>query len=392
MTATGCNVRSPWRTDFSQVPAPQRRAARYALNILASFPVLYERLEYDDMLGALWILTRPLFVPKTLELLEVQWNQPDLAANEDEDDGLPSPLRGSRRRRRYGLLEGVPGARMKAYLVRRFKSLPKSMLDRLNKADGSTPTHQSIEVLAQSAELDRVECGLVDFVEKKDSIKGFRDFLRETGFDSYRDHYASVAAALGVPVRDIQHRLHRRSTLNRLQLVKKGSRRCDLEDFLSSEDLLDDLLALEPTTPEELLTAIAEPCPSAEWSLGDFPHLERDSRRMTTVLRNGAQAQGAGINALLYGAPGTGKTQFAYAVAGAAGLTPYQVKTADDEGDGLSRSGRLGAYQLTQRLLRGRSDCVIVFDEVEDVFATSENAFFALFGGPPPGQERKRAG
>ncbi|BAL23466.1 ATP-binding protein [Azoarcus sp. KH32C] len=383
MTAPRPNPRSPWRTDFSQVPAAQRRAARYALNILATFPALHERLEDVDMIGALWTLTRPLFVPTTLEQLEAQWSQPDPATEEDDEDELPRHLSSSRRARRHGLLQGVPGARMRAYLIRRFKTFPKTMLDRLNKADGRVPTHPSIGVLAQCAELDAVECDLVDFVEKKDSVKGFRDFLRETGFESFRDHYGCLSAALGVSVKDLQHRLHRRGALSRLQLVKKGSRRCDLEDFLSAEDLLDDLLALEPSTPDELLTAITEPCPSADWTLGDFPHLERDSRRMTTVLGNAARNHAVGVNALLYGPPGTGKTQFAYAIAGTAGLTPYQVKTADDDGDGLSRSGRLGAYQLTQRLLRGRTDCVIVFDEVEDVFATSENALLALFGGAP---------
>lgn len=390
MSVARPSTRSPWRTSFSQVPAPQRRAARYALNIMAGFPGLHERLDDADMIGALWSLSRPLFDPDALERLEAQWNLPDPVADADDDEEDLHPLlRTSRRQRSNGLLNGVPGARMRAYLVRRFKALPKSMLERLNKADGSAPTHPSIDVLAQSAELDPIECGIVDFVEKKDSVKGFSDFLRETGFDAFREHCACLAAALNVTVKDIQHRVHRRGTLIRLQLVQRGSRRCDLEDFLSAGDLLEDLLALEPGTPEELLTAIAELCPAAEWTLADFPHLEREAQRMTTVLRNAAQTHAVGINALLYGPPGTGKTQFAQAVAGAAGLSAYQVRTADDDGDGLSRSGRLGAYLLTQRLLRGRTDCVILFDEVEDVFASSQNALLALFGGTPQAGNEK---
>jgi hypothetical protein len=87
---------------------------------------------------------------------------------------------------------------------------------------------------------------------------------------------------------------------------------------------------------------------------------------------------------LLYGPPGTGKTEFAQAVAHAAGLGTYRVKTADDDGDGLSRKGRLGAYQLLQRLLRGRSDCLVIFDEVEDAFGNGgQDVLRALFGGRP---------
>ena len=45
-----------WRKDFHAVPAPQRRAARYALQIMARCPFLYPRLADDDFLGALWFL------------------------------------------------------------------------------------------------------------------------------------------------------------------------------------------------------------------------------------------------------------------------------------------------------------------------------------------------
>lgn len=383
MTITRQALRSPWLTDFSGVEPNQRRAARYALQILTRFPNMNARLEDVDLVGALWKLCRPLFSSKKLEALEEEWSRPDPAAAQDDEDDIPDFLRSSRRRARHGLLDGVPGARMQAYLVRRFRSVPKLMLDRLAKADGTATTHPSIRVLGESAHLNEIDCGLLDFIEKKDSVKGFRDFLRATGLDSHRDHCIALAAAFGVTSSAVRKHLHRRSTLPRLELVKVGHATCDLEDFLSAGDLLEDLAVLEPTTHQELLAAVTEPCPAGTWSLQHFPHLARDGKRVTSSLGNAARNKVQGVNALFFGPPGAGKTEFARAACAAADLIPYQVKTADEDGDGLSRKGRLGAYQLVQLLLRGRTDCVIIFDEVEDVFANAESAFLVLFGGAP---------
>ena len=67
----------------------------------------------------------------------------------------------------------------------------------------------------------------------------------------------------------------------------------------------------------------------------------------------------AGVNALLYGDPGTGKTELARALAAAHGLRAYQVRSADEDGDGLMRQGRLSAYLVAQRLLSRRRDTLL---------------------------------
>lgn len=378
--------RSPWRKDFSTLTPGVRRAARYILQLIARSPALHPRLEDSDFLGALWTLTLPLFDPSILAALQADWRRPDTPGKftEDNEEEEWRSARPGRRRQRDegGLLNGIPGARMCAYLKRCFTSVPNSVLKRLAAADGSKPSNPVIEVLADCAGLDAVERALLDFVEKKDTIRCFSTFLRETQSDNTRDHYAHLSVALDMPTRELQSRLHRSKPLSSLHLVRCGrSDRCDLEDFLQTKSLFADLLLLEPGSPDELLAAIVEPAPVPECDIADFPHLQRDAQRLTTVLSEAAGSHTAGINALFYGIPGTGKTAFACAVAKAAGLSAYLVKTADEEGDGLSRSGRLGAYQLTQQLLRGRQDCLIIFDEVEDAFGNSENTLLSLLGG-----------
>jgi len=381
----------PWRKDFSRIEPVARRAARYALQIVGRCSAVHPRLQDDDFLGALWGLTLPLIDPIKLAHLQADWHRPDSESDLDlyEDAGLHF-----RRRVRHApldkpLLDGVPGARMRDFLIARFTALPDALLAQVAQADGNAPTHPSVAVLAQCAGLDEIECRILDFVEKKDAVLQFRTFLREAGRDTVRDNYACLAAALDVHPSELQTRMQRRNPLATLRLVKKGNRRADLEDFLQSEDLLEDILTLEPDTPEALLAAVIEPAATSHCTLADFPHLAREAARACAVLGKAAATQTTGVNALLYGPPGSGKTEFASAVAAASGLQAYQVKTADEDGDGLSRAGRLGAYQLTQRLLRGRTDCAVIFDEVEDAFGNAENALLALFGGKPSAGKEK---
>ena len=377
--------RWPWRKDFSGVSPVARRAARYALQMVARCPHLHRRLHDDDFLRQLWSLSFPLVDPGKLAQLRTSWNRgPEPGNARDEIFDRESFLHTDRSVERTpedALLPYLPGARMREYLIERFVALPESLITALVAADGVRPTHPSIALLGASLGLSEAEQRVLDFVEKKESVPAFRRFLRETDNPSIREHLICLAAALDVPVAEVQRVMDRRNTLRSLALIKRGARQCDLEDLLQSGDLLDDLIGLEPATEAELLAVVVEPAARVECTVEEFPHLAREAARLQAVLAQASKTGAAGVNALLYGPPGCGKTQFASAVAQAAGLQAFQVKSADDEGDGLSRAGRIGAYRLTQRLLSGRSDCVIVFDEVEDVFGGGERALAAALAG-----------
>ncbi|WP_374480823.1 AAA family ATPase [Zoogloea sp.] len=375
--------RVPWRTDFREIPAEQRRAGRYALQLVASRPALLSRLQDADFLSALWVLCLPLIEPAVLGQLQAEWrSKRSVRADEDGDDDweddLPDFLSTPSRRE----LRGQPGRHIRAYLAELLAEVPDALLERLAEQDGTAPTHPGVAVIAASTALDPVETALLDFVEKRVQTPAFSDFLRESQSCGSRDNFACVAAALGLEPAAIKNALGRAGTLRKLQLLRVNARdRTDLEDFLAPAELLGEILVLAPESEAALFELIVEPAPASRWTPADFPHLEKEAARLCSVLGRAAADGAVGVNGLLYGAPGTGKTEFAQAIATAAGLKAFRVKTADEEGAGLSREGRLGAYLLLQRVLRGRRDCLVIFDEVEDAFGGGINALLALFGG-----------
>jgi len=110
-------------------------------------------------------------------------------------------------------------------------------------------------------------------------------------------------------------------------------------------------------------TTVAAPLP---W--GAFAHLGQEADIAASVLRAALAQREGGINILLYGAPGTGKTSFAATLAARIGARLRPVAEADEAGGEPSRYERLAGLRLAQRLV-SPGNTVLLFDEAEDLFA-----------------------
>ncbi len=283
-----------------------------------------------------------------------------------------------------------PDERLYQWQTKLLLQLPPDLLQRLAREDGDEPTNPCVRLLSRIFGLNHVERALLDYVEKRSSVKGFGRFLARFDSDSATVNSQHLAALLDVSETELRSALAKRSTLRELQLL--DSRRgdfSDLEDFVTQSNGLRDILAATPTTEQELRDLLMDEAPAPEWELADFPHLEASARRLRSALRSAACHRVAGVNALLFGPPGTGKTEFALALAQAAGLRLYRVRADDEDGDGMGREGRLTAYLVIQSLLKTCDDVLILFDEVEDVFADDEGSLRMLLSGRQTGGKEK---
>ena len=102
-------------------------------------------------------------------------------------------------------------------------------------------------------------------------------------------------------------------------------------------------------------------------NLSDYEHVAEDCDLITRVIE-GASLEGArGINILLFGPPGSGKTELAKLAAAAAGVSLYAAGEEQFAGREVSRTERLSDLSFFQRLLAGSPGTAILFDEFEDV-------------------------
>jgi transitional endoplasmic reticulum ATPase len=100
----------------------------------------------------------------------------------------------------------------------------------------------------------------------------------------------------------------------------------------------------------------------------DFLHLGKDLAILRPFLDQCLTERLPGVNVLLYGPPGTGKTELAKVLSCSLGAQLFGVSNCDEDGDPATSTERLQSYRLCQGILIKSSRCLVLFDEIEDVF------------------------
>jgi SpoVK/Ycf46/Vps4 family AAA+-type ATPase len=110
----------------------------------------------------------------------------------------------------------------------------------------------------------------------------------------------------------------------------------------------------------------------------DFSHLAEELSLIENCLLNAITSRHKGMHVLLYGPPGTGKTTLARELASRLKFELYEVKK--DRGSFHESDGelRFGVYKLGQQLGSAKGDCLMLFDELEDLLPS---AIEVLSGG-----------
>lgn len=165
----------------------------------------------------------------------------------------------------------------------------------------------------------------------------------------------------------------RRASVFRLGLARMvaGRRgRVEIEIGWTLEKLLD----RGDDSEAGLIEAVVGRRQAARLTPADYPGREAVIDLLVRMISGAVRESAAGVNILIHGPPGTGKTELARTVAAQAGATLFSVGEADDDGKEPSRWDRVDAIMLAQKVLAGRGDCALLFDEMEDFIGESAPA------------------
>jgi|TARA_A100001391_G_scaffold205462_1_gene206832 SpoVK/Ycf46/Vps4 family AAA+-type ATPase len=170
-------------------------------------------------------------------------------------------------------------------------------------------------------------------------------------------------------VRAVKDSLHSTSPLVQSGLVKidRGSSNLTVKLEVISDDFVERMCVGE-TEPIALFRNMVMPTAPAELGIEDYTHISPSLAVLLPYLRHALETRKKGVNVMVHGAPGTGKSQLARTVARELDCQLYEVTSEDEDGDSINGECRLRAYRVTQNFF-GLQRALIVFDESEDVFA-----------------------
>lgn len=244
--------------------------------------------------------------------------------------------------------------------------------------DGQAPLFANIELLGQRLELTAVEQELLTLGVLLTVIEPFQEgvsrYCRACTLDAAIFYLQLMTTR---SAEEIHEALQPDATLSRMGWLELNGDVVSLDDKLALSSELKTILLREHQDGDALLANFYQPAASSRLDLNDFAYLRQDAALLVPYLQSVLKNKCQGVNILLYGRPGMGKTEFASVLAQAAGAGLYEVRSSDQEGHPLRGQARLIGASISQTLLsKNRKPCLLLFDEAEDAFSGRVSEFF----------------
>lgn len=227
----------------------------------------------------------------------------------------------------------------------------------------------NIRTLSEVLRLSPVEEEIIAFKALSVANDVFGTFL-VAGLGSISGNQLArvLANALGRPIAELDPVCRATSLLFRsgLMACNAGSQPL-VTKVVARIGLIDGLFSTHQSL-DSLIAFATRRAVSPEFRIDAFPHLCEESEDLRRYLASVRREGLAGVNILLYGEPGVGKTEYVKALAHDLGMRLYEVNMAGDEDEPLTARERMAAFSLNQRIFAQNRDVLLLFDEIEDVF------------------------
>jgi len=181
-----------------------------------------------------------------------------------------------------------------------------------------------------------------------------------------------LASVLGEAAEDVRASLASSSALLRSGVLSfRPGRDAHHYRWLGLEHPFDEILTAHYDRPDDLFSAVCPRAAEAAFDVEAFSHLSNDLSLLSSLLRGAHRQRSAGINVLIHGLPGSGKSQLVRSIARALGVPLYHVADTAPDGELLNGKKRLASLRAMQCLLPSDKPALVLFDEIEDAFPWS---------------------
>ena len=187
---------------------------------------------------------------------------------------------------------------------------------------------------------------------------------------------------------------HSFDTFTRVYLNMRYSRKDRVMDTLYMKNIIENRRSesLNPNilkildnpncrTSEKMMNILIGKPEKSQLTLCDYKHIEKEINRVTKILSCAVEQKRKGVNILLHGEVGQGKSELSRLLSTLTQIPMYSVITQKGSFEEASREDRLVDLYSKQHILANSEKACILFDEAEDVM----NRGFSSFGSASKG-------
>jgi transitional endoplasmic reticulum ATPase len=281
-----------------------------------------------------------------------------------------APDAGFGRRGYRGDDELSPRARLEKVIATWRKKAPASA----TRAEIDGIAGVNLRMLGALMEFDEVDARILEFTVVMHSSPGLKELLEAFGNTTLGAIAALLSVATAAPASEVLRALRHGRAVRSGLVVFRNDDTCDVPERMRVKEGVLDLVLTPGLERETLVARFLPKAPASSLTWSDFEALREAVVTVRDLLGGALRSKMRGVNVLFYGATGSGKTELVRLVATALGTALHCASAEDSDGESLSAGSRLTSLLLGHRLLEG-TGALMVFDELEDLFAGNDEGF-----------------